>query len=80
MCEHFGTLALTEKSVKDNDDSAIEEHLLFCNLTLDIEGASILTTNNNDFKVALMESLLIDRDHLSLNKNKQYLSLELFDG
>ena len=32
------------------------------------------------FKVALMESLLINRDHPPLNKNKQSLPLELFDS
>ena len=39
-----------------------------------------LATNNNNFKVTLMESLLINRDHPPLNKNKQSLLLELFDS
>ena len=75
MCEHFGISALTGKRVKGDNDSAIKEHLLFCNHTPDFEDFSILTTNNNDFKVMLME-----RDHPSLNKNKQSLPLELFDS
>ena len=70
MCEHLGISALTGKRVKGDDDSAIKEHLLFCNHTLDFEDFSILATNNNDFKVTLMESLLINRDHPPLNKNK----------
>ena len=37
---------------------------------------SILAANN-DFKVTLMESLLINRDHPPLDKNKQSLPLEL---
>ena len=61
-------------------DSAIKEHLLFCNHKPDFEDFSILATNNNDFKVTLMESLLINRDHPPLNKNKQSLPLELFDS
>ena len=77
MCEHLGISALTGKRVKGDDDSAIKEHLLFCSHTPDF---SILATNNNDFKVTLMESLLINRDHPPLNKNKQSLPLELFDS
>ena len=46
----------------------------------DFEDFSILATNNNDFKVTLMESLLINRDHPPLNKNKQSLPLELSDS
>ena len=60
--------------------SAIKEHLLFWNHTPDFEDFSILTTNNNDFKDTLMESLLTNRDHPSLNKNKQSLPLEVFDS
>ena len=33
-----------------------------------------------DFKVTLMESLLINRDHPPLNKNRHSLPLELFDN
>ena len=80
MCKHLGISALTGKRVKGDDDSAIKEHLLFCNHTPDFEDFSILATNNNDFKVTLMESLLINRDHPPLNKNKQSLPLELFDS
>ena len=50
--------ALTGKRVKGDEDSAIKEHLLFCNHAPDLEDFSILATNNNDFKVTL-----INRDH-----------------
>ena len=52
-----------QKIVKSDEDSAIKEHLLFCNQSPDFEDFSILTTNNNDFKVTSMESLLANRDH-----------------
>ena len=39
----------------------------------------ILANNSNDFKVTLMKSLLINRDHSSLNKNRHFLPLELFN-
>ena len=77
---HLGISALTGKRVKGDDDSAIKEHLLFCNHTSEFEDFSILASNSNDFKVTLMESLLINRDHPPLNKNKQSLPLELFDS
>ena len=47
MCKHLGISALTGKRVKGDDDSAIKEHLLFCNHTSDFEDFSILATNNN---------------------------------
>ena len=37
MCEHLGISTFTWKRVKGNDDSAIKEHLLFCNHTPDFE-------------------------------------------
>ena len=54
MCEQLGIFALTGKRVKGDEDSAIEEHLLFCNHAPDFEDFSILATINNDFKVTLI--------------------------
>ena len=72
FCTHW-------ERVKGDDDSTIKEHLLFCNHTPDFEDFSILATNNNEFKVTLMECLLINRDDPPLNKNKQSLPLEIFE-
>ena len=80
MCECLGISALTGKRVKGDDDSAIKEHLSFCNHTSEFEDSSIIASNNNDFKVTLLESLLINRDHPTWNKNKRSLPLELFDS
>ena len=71
---------LTWKKVEGDDDSVIKEHLLFCNHAPEFEDFLILSTNSNDFKVTLMESVLINRDYPPLNKNKQSLLLELFDS
>ena len=79
MCGLSKFSALTRKRVNDDNDSAIKEHLLFCNHTPDFEDLSILAANNNDFKVTLTKSLLINRDHPPMNKNKQSLPLELFN-
>ena len=51
MCEHLKISALTGERVKGDYDSAIKEHLLFCNDTPDFEDFSILATNNNDLKL-----------------------------
>ena len=71
---------LTWKKVEGDDDSVIKEHLLFCNHAPEFEDFLILSTNSNDFKVTLMESVLINRDYPPLNKNKQSLLLEVFDS
>ena len=60
--KHLGILALA-------DDPAIKD-LSFCKHSPDFEDFSILTTNNN-FKVVLMDCLLITRDCPSLNSNNQ---------
>ena len=79
MCEHLRVSALTGKRVKGDHDSAIKEYNLFCNHSSGFDDFSILVCNNNDFKVTLMESLLINRDHPPLNKDRHSLPLELFD-
>ena len=70
MCEHLGVSALTGKRVKGDSDPAIKKHHLFCYHSSGFGDFSILASKNNDFKVTLMESLLINGDHLPLNKNR----------
>ena len=79
MCENLEVSALTGKKVKGDDDSVMKEHHLFCNHSSGFDDFSVLVSNNNDFKVTLMGSLLINRDYPPLNKNKCSLPLELFD-
>lgn len=78
MREHLRISTLRGKRVKGDDDSAIKEQYLLYNHLPDFEDFSILTRNSNNFKITLMESLLIDRDHPLLNEKKQSLSLEIF--
>ena len=80
MSEHLGVSAFTGKRVKGDTDSAIKEHHLFCNHLSGFDSFSILVSNNNDFKVTLMKSLLINIYHPPLNKNRHSLPLELFDA
>ena len=62
-----------------DSNSAVKAHHSFCNHSSGFDDFSILVSNNNDFKVTFMESLLINRDHPPLNKNRHSLPLELFD-
>ena len=78
MCEHLGIFVLTGQKVKDNYDSAIKEHLWFCNYVPDFKDFSNFAINNNDFNVMLIDSLLFKTDNLSLNKSKQSLPLKKF--
>ena len=79
MCKHLGVSALTGNKVKEDNDFAINEHHLFCNDSSGYDDFSILAGNNNDFKVILMEDLVINRGHCPLNKNRHSLPFELFD-
>ena len=78
-CEHLGISTFTGKRVKEDNVSAIKEHHLFCNHSSGFDDFFILASNNNDFKVTLIKSLLINRDHPPLNKNRHSLPLELFN-
>ena len=70
---------LAGKKVKiDNKKlTAIQEHLLCCNYSPTFEDFSILTRESNDFKLKIMESLLIARDKPILNTDSS-LPVELF--
>ena len=79
-CEHLGISRLTEKKVKidKNKLKVIQEYLLF-NYSPSFEDLSILNRESKDFKLKLMEPLLIARDKPILNKEYSSLLLELFN-
>ena len=78
--EHLGISHLPEKKVKieNNKLTAIQEHLLCCNYSPSFKDFSILTRESNDFKLKIMENLLVARDKPILNKADSSLPLELF--
>ena len=80
ICERLGISHLTGKKVKidNNKLTAIQEHLC-CNYSPSFEDFSILTRESNDFKLNIIESLLIARDKPILNKADSSLPLELFE-
>ena len=80
ICELLGISHLTEKSVKidNNKLTVIRELLLCCNYCPSFEDFSILTRESNDFKLKIMESLLIARHKPIPIKAYSSLPLELF--
>ena len=57
--EHMGISNLTGKRLKTVMQSAISDHLLQCNCTINFDDFDILATELNKFKLLLRESLLI---------------------
>ena len=68
-----------EKKVKIDNRKlmAIQEHLLCCKYSPSFEDFSILTRESNDFKLKIMESVLIARDKSILNKADSSLHLDI---
>ena len=77
--EHMGISNLTGKRLKTVMQSAISDHLLQCNCTINFDDFDFLATESNKFKLLLRESLLIKRDKLILNRTIKSFPLELFD-
>ena len=80
ICKHLKVSHLTTKKAKiDNSQlTAIQEHLLCSNYPPFVDGFSILTKERNDFKLEMMESLLIVRHEPVLKEANSSLPLELF--
>ena len=77
--EHMRISNLTGKRLKSVMQSAISDHLLQCNCTINFDDFDILATESNKFKLLLRESLLIKRDKPILSRTIKSFPLELFD-
>ena len=77
--EHMGISNLTGKHLTCVKQSAASDHLLKCNCSIDFDHFDILTSNANNFRLLIKESLLIKRDQPQLNKTIKSFSLKLFD-
>ena len=76
--EHIGISPLTEKKVKPKHNS-VSNHLLLCNNSPSFKNFSVLTKENKKFLLELIESLLIMRDKLSLNRKIRSAPFYIFD-
>ena len=77
--EHMGISNLTGKRLKNVKHSAISDHLLQCNCTINFDNFDILAAESNKFKLFLRENLLIKRDKPILSRTAKSFPLELFD-
>ena len=59
--------------------SAVSDHLLECNFSIDFDHFDILASGANKFRLLIKESLLIKRDQTQLNKTIKSFPLKLFD-
>ena len=77
--EHMGISILTGKCLKGVKQSAVSDHLLECNCSIDFDHFDILASGANRFRLLIKESLLIKRDQPQLNKTIKSFPLKRFD-
>ena len=76
--EHMGISFLTEKRVKNVRQSAVSDHLLQCDCSINFDNFDILASETNSFRLLIKESLLIMRDKPVLNRTATCFPLKLF--
>ena len=77
--EHMGISNLTEKRVKNVKQSAVSDHLLQCDCSINFDDFDILASEANNFRLLIKESMLIMRDKPVLNHTTTSFPLKLFD-
>ena len=77
--EHMGISILTGKCLKGVKQSAVSDHLLECNCSIDFDHFDILASGTNKFRLLIKERLLIKRDQPQLNKTIKSFPLKRFD-
>ena len=77
--EHKGIFNLIGKRLKSVKQSAVSDHLLEYNCSIDFDHFDILPSDTNKFRFLIKESLLIKRDQLQLNETIKSFPLKLFD-
>ena len=77
--EHMGIFNSNGKCLKSIKQSAVSDHLLECNCSIDFDHFDILVCNANKFRLLFKESLLIKLDQPHLNKTIKSFPLKLLD-
>ena len=73
--EHISLSPLTFKKCKSSKESAVRDHLLFCDNDPSFEEFSVLAKASSKFSLEIKESLLIKRDTPNLNRNTASVEL-----
>ena len=77
--EHMGISNLSGKRLKCVKQSAVSNHLLECNCSIEFDHFDILASYSNKFRLLVKESFLIKRDQPQLKKTNKSFPLKLFD-
>ena len=77
--EHMEISNSTGKRLKNFVQSAISDHLLQCNCTINFNDFDILVAESNKFKLFQRESLFIKPDKPILNRTIKLFPLQLFE-
>ena len=76
----MGISNLTGQRLKCVKQSAVSDHLLECNCSIDFDHFDILDSDANILRLLIKESLLIKRDQpVQLNKTIKLFPLKRFD-
>ena len=70
---------LSGKRLKRVKQSAVSDHLLECNYSINFDYFDILGSDGNKFRLLIKESLLIKRNQSQLNETIKSLPLKPFD-
>ena len=73
----MGISNLTVKRLKNIEDSAVSDHLLHCNCTIDFGHFDILATDVSKFN--LLNPVLKSSDNLVFNRTAKSFPIELLD-
>ena len=77
--EHMGISNLTGKRLKCVKQSAVSDHLLECNCSIDFDHLDILASDTSKFRLLIKKSLLIKHDQPQSNKTITSFLLKNFD-
>ena len=75
----MGISNLTEKRVKNVKESAVSDHLLQCDCSINFDNFHVLVSETNNFRLLIKESLLVTRDKPVLNRTTTSFPLKFFD-
>ena len=70
---------LTEKRIKNLNESAVSDHRLRCNCVINFDDLDVLASETNNFRLLIKESLLVKVFKPVLNRNINSFPLKLFD-
>ena len=75
----MGISHLTKKRLKNDKQSAVSDHLLTCDCSINFDDFTILSKDSNNMNLLIRESLLISGDKPILNRTVKSFPLELFE-